>query len=223
MPDSPPPQTLQLKVQLRDVHPAVWRRVRVADRLSIADLHRVIQVLMGWKDDRLHRFRIHGRSYGIPAIGGLHFGEDAEAVPLARFRFRPTERFLYEYDFRAGWQLDIRVEKILATAPRPVHPVCLAGRETSPPDACGGPQDFADQRRAATGWAMAKDLAPVAAILRRVADGDRSALDDPGECHAFERAVARLEARRPFLPGAFSRAAVNAALRQAFTTERGSG
>ena len=45
--DSLPPQTLHLKVQLRDVHPAVWRRVRVVDRLSVADLHRVIQALMG--------------------------------------------------------------------------------------------------------------------------------------------------------------------------------
>jgi len=224
MPDSPPPpQTLHLKVQLRDVHPAVWRRVRVVDRLSVADLHRVIQVLMGWEDEHLHRFLIHGRSYGIPATDGLHFGDDAEVVLLARFRFRPTERFLYEYDFRAGWRIDIRVEKILTVVPRPAHPVCLAGRETSPPDACGGPRDFADQRRAATGWAMAEDLDTVAAILRRVAEGNRSALDDPEECHAFERAVTRLEARRPFLPGAFERAAVNAALRQAFTGERGSG
>lgn len=65
---SPPIQTLHLKVQLRDVHPAVWRRVRMVDRLSVADLHRVIQVLMGSTDEHLHRFRIHGRSYGIPAI-----------------------------------------------------------------------------------------------------------------------------------------------------------
>jgi hypothetical protein len=214
MPDSPPPQTLHLKVQLRDVHPAVWRRVRVVDCLSIADLHRAIQVLMGWNDEHLHRFHIHGRSYGISAVGGPSFGEDAATVPLARFRFRPTERFLYEYDFRAGWRIDIRIEKVLATAPRQAYPVCLAGRETGPPDGCGGPHDFAGHRRAATGWAMAEDLDAVAAVLRRVADGDRSAL---------ERAVARLDARRPFLPGGFERAAVNAALRQAFTAERGSG
>lgn len=220
---SPPIQTLHLKVQLRDVHPAVWRRVRMVDRLSVADLHRVIQVLMGSTDEHLHRFRIHGRSYGIPAIGGLHFGENAAAVPLARFCFRPTERFLYEYDFRAGWRVDIRVETILATVPRSPHPVCLAGRETSPPDSYSGPQDFADQRRAAVGWAMAEDLDTVAAVLRRVAEGDRCALDDPDERHAFERAVTRLEARRPFLPGAFERAAVNAALRQTFTVERCSG
>lgn len=55
---------------------------------------------------------------------------------------------------------------------------------------------------------------------RRLAEGDRSALDDPDACHAFERAVTRLEVRRPSPPGAFKRAAVNAALRQAFTVER---
>ena len=61
----PGPRLLQLKMLLRDVHPAVWRRVKLADELSIAELHRVIQILMGWDDDHLHRFRIHGRDYGI--------------------------------------------------------------------------------------------------------------------------------------------------------------
>ena len=60
-----PPLLLQLKVQLRDVHPAVWRRVSLVDSLSVADLHRVIQLLLGWDDEHLHRFRIHGRDYGI--------------------------------------------------------------------------------------------------------------------------------------------------------------
>jgi Plasmid pRiA4b ORF-3-like protein len=89
----PGPRLLQLKMLLRDVHPAVWRRVRLADELSIAELHRVIQILMGWDDDHLHRFRIHGRDYGIAYIGGPNFGEDAAAVPLSLFGFRPTERF----------------------------------------------------------------------------------------------------------------------------------
>ena len=65
--------------------------------LSIAELHQVIQILTGWDDDHLHRFRIHGRDYGIAYIGGPNFSEDAAAVPLSWFGFRPTERFLYEY------------------------------------------------------------------------------------------------------------------------------
>ena len=32
---------------MRDVHPAVWRRIKVPDSLSIAELHTVIQPLMG--------------------------------------------------------------------------------------------------------------------------------------------------------------------------------
>ena len=44
---------------LLDVHPAVWRRVRLADSRSIAELHRVIQLLMGWDDDHLHAFTVN--------------------------------------------------------------------------------------------------------------------------------------------------------------------
>ena len=108
-----PPLLLQLKLLLRDVHPAVWRRAKLADNLSIADLHRVIQLLMGWDDDHLHRFRIHGRDYGIAYIGGPNFGEDAASVSLSWFRFRPPERFLYEYDFVAGRQVEVRIESAL--------------------------------------------------------------------------------------------------------------
>ena len=70
------PRLLQLKVQLRDVHPAVGRRVSLGDRLSIADLQRVIQLLMGWDDEYLHRFRIHGQDYGIDYIEGMSFDGD---------------------------------------------------------------------------------------------------------------------------------------------------
>jgi hypothetical protein len=147
------PRLLQLKMLLRDVHPAVWRRVRLADCLSIAELHRVIQLLMGWDDDHLHRFRIHGREYGIAYIGGPSFAEDAAAVPLSRFGFRSTERFLYEYDFTAGWQIEVRVERVIEAAPRENHgfPVCVAGRRACPPDGCGGPQAYAERRRDADG------------------------------------------------------------------------
>jgi hypothetical protein len=66
-----PPRLLQLKVQLRDIHPAVWRRFTLGDNLSITDLHRVIQVLMGWDDQHLHRFRIHGQDYDIEYRDGM--------------------------------------------------------------------------------------------------------------------------------------------------------
>jgi hypothetical protein len=187
------PLLLRLKLLLWDVHPAVWRRVKLADSLSIADLHRVIRLLMGWDGDHLHRFRIHGRDYGIAYVGGPSFDEDAEAVRLARFGFRPTERFLYEYDFTAGWQVEVRVEKVIEEAPCESHliPACLAGREPGPPDGCGGPRAYAERRRDAVSWDMATDMDAVAAVLRRVADGDDSVLADPETFSDFKQALSR--------------------------------
>jgi len=219
-----PPLLLRLKLLLRGVHPAVWRRVKLVDSLSIADLHRVIQLLMGWDDDHLHRFSIHGRDYGIAYVGGPSFDEDAAAVRLAQFGFRPTERFLYEYDFTAGWRIELRVEKVgeEATCESHLVPTCLAGREPSPPDGCGGPRAYAERRRDAVSREMATDMDAVAAVLRRVADGDDAVLADPETFSDFKQSVSRLRSREPFLPEAFPRAAINAALRQAFTTMRGS-
>jgi hypothetical protein len=217
-----PTPWLQLKVLLRDVHPAVWRRVKVANSLSIAGLHQVIQLLMGWDDDHLHRFRLHGLDYGVAHLGGPDFGQDAAAVPLSWFGFRPTERFLYEYDFAAGWQIEVRVEKVSQEAPDETHriPFCIAGREPGPPDSCGGPRDYAERRRDVVSWEMANDMNAVVAVLRRVADGDDTVVSDPETFSHFEHAVSRLRSREPFLAEALPRAAINAALRQAFTTVR---
>ena len=217
-----PPLLLRLKLLLRGVHPAVWRRVELADSLSIADLHRVIQLRMGWDDDHLHRFRIHGRDYGIAYVGGPGFDEDAAAVRLARFGFRPTERFLYEDDFTAGWQVEVRVEKVIEERLCESHliPACLAGQEPGPPDGCGGPQAYAERRRDAVSWDMATDLDAVSAVLCRAADGDDAVLADPETFAGFKQAVSRLRSREPFLAEAFPRAAINAALRQAFTIVR---
>jgi hypothetical protein len=218
------PRLLQLKVQLRDVHPAVWRRVSLGDNLSIADLHGVIQLLMGWDDEHLHRFRIHGRDYGVACMDGLGFDEDAEAVLLSRFRFRPTERFLYECDFADGWQVEVRVEKIIDEAPSEdkLIPICMAGREPGPPDGSGGPRIYAERRLDAVIWHLTEDMKAVGAVLLRLADGDDTALADPETFSDFKQAVSRLQSREPFLAVAFPRAAINTALRQAFTTGRGS-
>ena len=65
---------------------------------------RAIQLLMrlGRRSPSADRFRIHGRDYGIAYVGGPSFDVDAAVVRLAQFGFRPTERFVYEYDFTTG-------------------------------------------------------------------------------------------------------------------------
>jgi hypothetical protein len=96
MPDQPQRVVYQLKIALRGISPLIWRRLLVHADTSLADLHRILQLAMGWTDSHLHRFLIDGQEYGIAYDGGMGFDEDSKQIRLANFRFRLRERFLYE-------------------------------------------------------------------------------------------------------------------------------
>ena len=109
----------QLKVVLRDVKPAVWRRVLVPQDATIRTLHETVQVVMGWANCHLHQFIIHGKEYGVAYEGGISFADNPDKVRLSDFRFQPHEGFEYVYDLGDNWEHDIRVE-CLKDRP-PVH------------------------------------------------------------------------------------------------------
>ena len=44
---------------------------------TVADLHEVLQVAIGWQDVHLNRFEISGREYEVYRDGGLSFSTDA--------------------------------------------------------------------------------------------------------------------------------------------------
>ena len=72
----PEPVIYQLKVVLQGLSPMIWRRLLVCGDSTIADLHYIIQIAMGWSGDHLHQFRIHGKRYGIARMGGISFSDD---------------------------------------------------------------------------------------------------------------------------------------------------
>ncbi len=125
----------------------IWRRIKIRSDSTIADLHYVIQIVMGWTDSHLHRFVIHGKDYGIALIGGISFSDDPSLVKLSNFGWREKERFLYEYDFGDSWQHQIRVEAILAPKSNCFYPVCISGQRACPPEDCGGSWEFMAQKQ----------------------------------------------------------------------------
>jgi hypothetical protein len=139
-----PPHTIvyQLKVALRGISPLIWRRLLVSAETSLADLHHILQLAMGWMNSHLHRFLIHGKEYGITYDGGIGFADDSKQIRLRDFRFRLRERFLYECDFRDHWQHDIRVEQIVAADTRRTYPVCIGGKRAAPLEECGGAEVY---------------------------------------------------------------------------------
>jgi hypothetical protein len=51
------PVVIQLKIELRDIRPPVWRRVLVHGEYTLGNLNSVIRVAMGWSGMHLHLFR----------------------------------------------------------------------------------------------------------------------------------------------------------------------
>ena len=105
---------------------------------------------------------------------------------------RPRERFLYEYDFRDGWQHDVRVEAMLPLEPGRAYPVCVGGRRAVPMEDCGGPWAFLELRQRFS----------VLAIVRRLTE-----VVEEGELR--ERHEELLELRRWLIIDRFDRRAVN--------------
>src|SRR3954468_19998094 len=148
MADQTSPEIYLLHVWIRQISPMIGRRLLVRSDSTLAALHDIIQIAFGWTDSHLHRFRIHGRNYGVSRVGGLSFSADARQVRLADFQFRLNERFLYEYDLRDSWRHEVRGERRLTVEPKRTYPVCVGGQRAAPPEDCGGPWAFLGRRDA---------------------------------------------------------------------------
>ncbi len=127
MSTSNPAPIYQLRIRLDRIRPLIRRRLLVT---------------FGWSDSHLHRFVIHGKTYGIAYAGGMTFADDPQQVRLAAFGFRPVERFNYEYIFHIPWRHEIRVEQIVSPAPGQRYPVCVVGARAAPLEECDGPHAF---------------------------------------------------------------------------------
>jgi hypothetical protein len=135
----------QLKVTLADSEPPIWRRVLVPGDISLARLHAVLQVAMGWQNSHLHQFIVGDTRYGEPdpMVAELEFKNERTAT-LNHEAPRAEDRFTYEYDFGDSWEHEIVVEKITPPEPGVRYPVCVAGERACPPEDCGGVWGYAD-------------------------------------------------------------------------------
>ena len=56
---------VQLRVELKQVKPLVWRRVLVPENITLPKLHMVLQWAMGWTNSHLHEYEIARQRYGM--------------------------------------------------------------------------------------------------------------------------------------------------------------
>lgn len=183
----------QLKVTLQEIQPPIWRRILVWEDATLAQLHRILQIVMGWEDYHLHQFEIGRRIYSVPDPEDDLY--ERKVINESRVRLREVvprvgAHFEYLYDFGDSWRHDLLLEAIVLPDLGTEYPHCLAGERRTPPEDVGGPPGYEDYLEA---------------------------LADPG--HKEHENV--LGWRGPFDPEAFSLTAVNQQLQKKLRSARG--
>ncbi len=127
------PAAYQLKITLTDSAPEVWRRVIVPAKVTLSDLHSIIQQAMGWENLHTYQFRL-----GLGADKTLSSVEQ----PLAQILSGDAalnQPLYYSYDVKSGWLHRIDLETLeVSTEQNLSFPICTDGASACPPEGAGG-------------------------------------------------------------------------------------
>lgn len=139
----------QLRIELCDSKPAIYRDVLVDPATPLPKLHTLIQVAMGWEDDHLHGFALPLKNesyYDVPSTRRFEmpnvddWGEPAQDE--TRFKVQellkaPKDKLLYLYDFGDDWEHVITLQAVVETDTPLPH--LLKAQNGCLPEDCGGP------------------------------------------------------------------------------------
>ena len=148
--------TLQVRVDIVDASPPLWRRLELASDMQLDEVHAVLQIAFGWTDSHLHRFAVGGSVYD-PASElflcpfDVEEGED-EGVPESDVRLdellvEPGDELTYVYDYGDDWELRLRLEAVLDRSDAAPRARATGGRRLPPPDDSGGIYAFDEMVR----------------------------------------------------------------------------
>lgn len=134
---------LLLRITMADISPPIWRLIRVPDRLTLHQLHRVLQIIFSRLDYHLYAFECESRQFEAPDPESE--AEDATNIKLCDLALSSGSQLTYIYDFGDNWEHHIAVEAVL---PMPSEnspdwsPRLLDGERAAPPEDAGGAPGF---------------------------------------------------------------------------------
>jgi hypothetical protein len=136
------PKIYQVKVTLAGIEPAIWRRFRVRGDVKLTQLHRILQVLMSWKDRHMYLFESGTDQFVDPDTWEDEWDEeepgDAEKTKLSSLLRKAGDTLIYRYDMGDNWEHVLLLEEVTSPVPGEAYPVCMAGERSSPPEDVGG-------------------------------------------------------------------------------------
>jgi len=140
----------QFKITLRHSTPSIWRRFEVHSQHTFAELHDMLQTIMGWENQHDFRFLVEGVMLAPAAAvtklqrQGAVYIEDATEVALSDVLRRSGDTLSYLYDEGDGWEHTLVLEVIRPVTAMPDYPRCLAGERACPPENSGGVREYGD-------------------------------------------------------------------------------
>jgi hypothetical protein len=63
------PTVYQMKLELREIKPPIWRRILVKPEATLRQFHKAIQILFGWYECHLYDFVIQGQIHALYKFG----------------------------------------------------------------------------------------------------------------------------------------------------------
>jgi tRNA (cmo5U34)-methyltransferase len=123
----------QLKISLKGLIPPIWRKIQLQSDVTLPELHRILQIVMGWGNYHPYRFIIDRQTYGEEPNLKL-----ARETRLSEVVTAAGSKFIYLYDPADDWQHVVKLEKIVSPQAGTSYPLCLAGQRACPPEECGG-------------------------------------------------------------------------------------
>jgi pRiA4b ORF-3-like protein len=142
-----PGEVYAIKVTLLGTSPPVWRRILVPRDITLRNLHRTLQTVMGWTNSHLHQFVLHKQSFPSSVSGTKTKVANENRTKLGDLIWNEGARLLYEYDLGDGWQHELLLEKVLL-GEESFEQICVAGKGCCPPEDSGGPQGFTELLKA---------------------------------------------------------------------------
>ena len=127
----------ELNIELKGIKPRIWRSFAVDCNITLPNLHKVIQTIMGWSNSHLHQFLKSDIIFSLPDEEGFIDSINYLNIRLLEVLKKVGDNIIYEYDFGDGWEHELRLIKIRDDIDSK-HPFCINGERNCPPEDCGG-------------------------------------------------------------------------------------
>lgn len=113
--------------------PGIWRKVALAARHTLEDLHLAIQEAFRFDDDHLYSFYLHPRNERRDVYHHPEFEPPyADEAVIGDLGLIPGRKFRYLFDFGDSWMFDIVLEEIREGEKAPEEPKVLEQHGKAP-------------------------------------------------------------------------------------------